>query len=87
MGPPSSLGLRFGSTQYDEQVKIFGNLTVEEEIRLMKDFMDSFLTNVDSLFLIIMGALIILMQAGFGFLEANRKKNLNLPNDNQVMFK
>ena len=35
----------------------------EAEIQLMKDFMDSFLTNVDSLFLINMGALIILMQA------------------------
>ena len=44
MGPPSSLGLRFGSKQYHEQVKIFGNITIEEEIRLMKDFMDSFRT-------------------------------------------
>ena len=80
MGPPSSLGLRFGSTQYDEQVKIFGNLAIEEEIRLMKDFMDSFLTNVDSLFLIIMGALIILMQAGFGFLEAGAVRAKNTTN-------
>ena len=57
-----------------------GNITVEEEIRLMKEFMDSFLTNVDTLFLIIMGALIILMQAGFGFLEAGAVRAKNTTN-------
>ena len=35
--------------------------------------MNSFLTNVNSLFLIIMGALIILMQAEFEFLEAGAR--------------
>ena len=55
----------------------------------MKDFMDSFLNNVDSLFLINMGALIILMQAEFGFLEADavRAKNTHMEFSYQTLLR
>ena len=51
--------------------------------------MNSFLTNVNSLFLIIMGALIILMQAEFEFLEAGavRAKNTHMKFSYQTLLR
>ena len=63
-----------------EIVTVINNITNEEQIMLLKESLEILLFNMDSLFLIIMGSLIILMQAGFGFLEAGSVRAKNTTN-------
>ena len=67
---PLSLRVAPAEIEESEVVSIINNITNEEQILLLKESLEILLFNMDSLFLIIMGSLIILMQAGFGFLEA-----------------
>ena len=81
-GPPIALSLRL-EPQYQDEVPVIyldGNTSVAEEVRILKASLEPFLANMDSLYLIIMGALIILMQAGFGFLEAGSVRAKNTTN-------
>ena len=79
---PRPLNLRVAPVQDEEPaiVSLKSNLTNEEELELLKESLEILLFNMDSLFLIIMGSLIILMQAGFGFLEAGSVRAKNTTN-------
>ena len=81
-GPPIALSLRL-EPQYQDEVPVIyfdGNKSVAEEVRILKASLEPFLANMDSMYLIIMGAVIILMQAGFGFLEAGSVRAKNTTN-------
>jgi hypothetical protein len=80
--PPRALGLR-SSRQFDDElnpiIELLGNATAEE-LKILRQTLEVLLVNIDTLFLTIMGSLIILMQAGFGFLEAGSVRAKNTTN-------
>ena len=80
--PLRPLPLRVAPAEIEdtEIVTVINNITNEEQIMLLKESLEILLFNMDSLFLIIMGSLIILMQAGFGFLEAGSVRAKNTTN-------
>lgn len=67
---------------YDTEFHYYStsNMTVEEQIQVVSDNLEILLGNMDSLFQVLMGSLIILMQAGFGFLEAGSVRAKNTTN-------
>lgn len=67
----STLKLNYHETDYESLYQISGNRTSELVL---------FMEGVDELFLVLMGAIIIFMQAGFGFLEAGSIRAKNTTN-------
>ena len=59
---------------------ILANMTREEELAVIRESVETLLLNSDIVFQILMGSLIILMQAGFGFLEAGSVRAKNTTN-------
>ena len=56
------------------------SLTLEEKFEIVQKNLEVLQFNSDTLFLTLMGSLIILMQAGFGFLEAGSVRAKNTTN-------
>ena len=56
------------------------SLTFEEKFEIVQKNLEVLQFNSDTLFLTLMGSLIILMQAGFGFLEAGSVRAKNTTN-------
>ena len=70
--------------QYEDEastiIPITANMTRDEEIRIIRESLETLLLNSDIMFQVLMGSLIILMQAGFGFLEAGSVRAKNTTN-------
>ena len=76
----NSLHLEHESGQIAAHLLVPANLSQEEQIQLVNQHFVVLSENVDLLFQILMGSLIILMQAGFGFLEAGSVRAKNTTN-------
>ena len=70
--------------QYEDEAStilpITANMTRDEEMRIIRESLEILLLNSDIMFQVLMGSLIILMQAGFGFLEAGSVRAKNTTN-------
>ena len=70
--------------QYEDEastiIPITANMTRDEEIQIIRESLETLLLNSDIMFQVLMGSLIILMQAGFGFLEAGSVRAKNTTN-------
>ena len=82
---PLVAGLRMRSQLEEEQESILianqsESLTLEEKFEIVQKNLEVLQFNSDTLFLTLMGSLIILMQAGFGFLEAGSVRAKNTTN-------
>ena len=70
--------------QYEDEAStilpITANMTRDEEMRIIRESLETLLLNSDIMFQALMGSLIILMQAGFGFLEAGSVRAKNTTN-------
>ena len=70
--------------QYEDEAStilpITANTSRDEEIRIIRESLETLLLNSDIMFQVLMGSLIILMQAGFGFLEAGSVRAKNTTN-------
>ena len=70
--------------QYEDEastiIPITANMTRDEEMRIIRESLETLLLNSDIMFQVLMGSLIILMQAGFGFLEAGSVRAKNTTN-------
>ena len=70
--------------QYEDEAStilpIWVNMSKDDELRVIRESLETLLLNSDIMFQILMGSLIILMQAGFGFLEAGSVRAKNTTN-------
>ena len=70
--------------QYENEAStilpIMANMSQDDEMRVIRESLETLLLNSDIVFQILMGSLIILMQAGFGFLEAGSVRAKNTTN-------
>ena len=71
-------GSILGSLAHDEATTQTN--TTEEDSVTDRDMLITLGSNVDAMFLVIMGSIIIFMQAGFGFLEAGSIRAKNTTN-------
>lgn len=64
----------------EENLTQLTNISLAEEVKQLQDGLKVLQDNADDFFLAVMGSLVILMQAGFGFLEAGSVRAKNTTN-------